>query len=391
MFQRLFSLSGCFSALMCVALVSNRLVAQAPVGASQPQTPPASSEPSPAGPSATISVNARLVNLPVIVRDKKGAIIQNLSKADFSLVVDGHPQTIRYFDRDNDLPLTLGLLVDVSGSVRNALDEERTASESFLDQMMQEPGNRPPDKAFLIQFAHEAELLQGLTPSRPKLREALNELGTPPKDEAQDDQDNANSGSASGYGRGGRRGGSHGGTTLYDSIFLASDELMQKQQGRKALVVLTDGEDRGSKETLASAISAAQKSETVVYAMYFKGEEHGYGGGHSGGFGGGHGGGFPGGGYPGGGGGGRGGEQHVDGKKVLLQITDETGGRMFEVSGKQNFAAIYSQIAEELRSQYRLGFTPDAEGAEEGLHRVNLSIPKDKKLIVQTRDGYYTR
>jgi VWFA-related protein len=377
----------------CLFLSTLSLLAQAPGSANATQTPPNAAAPPPASstqavPSATISVNARLVNLPVIVRDKKGDINQSLTRADFSLVVDGHPQTIRYFDRDNDLPLTLGLLVDVSGSVRNALDEERTASESFLDQMMQEPANRTPDKAFLIQFAHEAELLQDLTPSRPKLREALNELGTPPKDEAQDDQTNTNGG---GYGRGGgRRGGSHGGTTLYDAIFLASDELMQKQQGRKALVVLTDGEDRGSKETLASAIAAAQKSETVVYAMYFKGEEHGYGGGHGGGFGG-RGGGFPGGGgYPGGAGG-RGGEQHVDGKKVLLQITDETGGRMFEVSSKQNFAAIYTQIAEELRSQYRLGFTPDAEGAEEGLHRVNLTVPKDKKLIVQTRDGYYTK
>jgi VWFA-related protein len=150
-------------------------------------------------------------------------------------------------------------------------------------------------------------------------------------------------------------------------------------------VVLTDGEDRGSKETLASAIEAAQRSETVVYAIYFKGEEHGgYGGGHGGGYSG-RGGGFPG----GGGGGGRGGEQHVDGKKILEQIAGETGGRMFEVSSKQNFAAIYAQIAEELRSQYRLGFTPDAAGAEEGLHRVALTIPQQQKLVVQTRDAYY--
>jgi VWFA-related protein len=330
----------------------------------------------------------------VIVRDKKGAIVQNLTKADFALNVDGHPQTIRYFDRDSDLPLTLGLLVDVSGSVRSKLDEERTASESFLDQMMREPAEAKPgaaapvpDKAFLIQFAHEAELLQDLTSSRPKLREALNQLGSTPPDEAQNSQDNNgqnNSGNSGGYGR---RGGHHdgAGTTLYDAIFLSGDELMQKQRGRKALVVLTDGEDRGSKETLASAIEAAQRSETVVYAIYFKGEEHGgYGGGHGGGYSG-RGGGFPG----GGGGGGRGGEQHVDGKKILEQIAGETGGRMFEVSSKQNFAAIYAQIAEELRSQYRLGFTPDAAGAEEGLHRVALTIPQQQKLVVQTRDAYY--
>ena len=143
----------------------------------------------------------------------------------------------------------------------------------------------------------------------------------------------------------------------------------------KALVVLTDGEDRGSMETLARAIAAAQRAETVIYAIRFKSEQHGYGGHHGGGYGGR-------GGYPGGGQ--RGGENHPDGKKVLEQITGETGGRMFEVSGKQTFTTIYTQIAEELRSQYRLGYTPDAATAAGGFHRVDLTVPKDKKLIVQT-------
>ena len=340
--------------------------------------PPAAS-----APSATITVNAQLVNLPVIVRDKKGAIVQNLTKADFALSVDGHPQTIRYFDKDDDLPLTLGLLVDTSGSVRSALEDERRASEAFLDQMMTEPAAAAsscvPDKAFLIQFAHETDLLEDLTSSRPALRDALNRVGEESGDDGQNSQ--GNNGGRGGYGH---HGGWHhaGGTTLYDAIYLASDNLMKKQQGRKAVVVLTDGEDRGSMETLASAIAAAQRAETVVYAIYFKGEQHG-GGGHGGGWGG-HGG------YPGGGGGGRGGEKPVDGKKVLEQITGETGGRMYEVSEKQNFAAIYTQIAEELRSQYRLGYTPDAASSAAGFHRVDLTLTKDKKLFVQTRDGYYT-
>ena len=357
--------------------------------------------------AGTISVDARLVSLPVIVCDKKGAIVQNLSKTDFALNVDGDPQTIRYFDHDSDLPLTLGLLVDVSGSVRSALEDERSASESFLEQMLRPIPDAPeedakdakasavrtPDQAFLIQFAHETELLRGLTSSRAKLREARNLIGTPPKDEQQDDSQQ-NSPDSGGYGRqGGRRHGHGGGTTLYDAVFLSGDELMQKQHGRKALVVLTDGEDRGSKETLASAIEAAQKSETVVYAICFKGEGHG--GGHGGGgFPGGRGGGFPGGGgggFPDGGGPrGGGGESHVDGKKILEQMAGETGGRMFEVKGKETFASIYAQIAEELRSQYRLGYTPDAKASASGYHRVDLSVPKQKKLIVQTRDGYYS-
>ena len=130
-------------------------------------------------------------------------------------------------------------------------------------------------------------------------------------------------------------------------------------------------------ETLESSIAAAQRAETVVYAIYFHGETHGYGG-HGGGFGGR--GGFPGGGH--------GGQNHVDGKKVLQQITGETGGRMFEVSDKQTFDTIYTQIAEELRSQYRLGYTPEAATASDGFHRVDLTT-KDRKLLVQTRGGYY--
>ena len=361
-------------AALCTAIVGTGIHLDAQQAPAPPQA--SASQQAPASPP-TITVNAQLVNLPVIVRDKKGALVQNLTKEDFALSVDGHPQTIRYFDKDNDMPLTLGLLVDTSGSVRSELDVERIASQAFLDQMVTAPANRQPDQAFLIQFAHEADLLQDLTPSRPKLRAALNQVGTEDRDENDQDRNNGQSGGGYGHHRGGFHGG---GTTLYDAIFLASDQLMRKQHGRKALVVLTDGEDRGSMETLQSAIASAQRAETVVYAIYFKGEQHGYGG---------HGGGGRGGGFPGGGGGQRGGENHVDGKKVLEQITGETGGRMFEVSGKQTFDAIYTQIAEELRSQYRLGYTPDAATAAEGYHRVDLTLTKDKKLVVQTRDGYY--
>lgn len=338
-------------------------------------------------PQPTLTVHAQLVNLPVVVRDKNGALVTTLNKTDFSLWVDGREQPIRYFDLDNNLPLTLGLLVDVSGSVRSDLDDERNASEAFFDQMVTSPAGRAPDQAYLIEFAHEVDLLQGLTPSVPQLRAALNRVGDERRDDSQNNSQNSGDYGRGGYGHGGYghgRGGFHGGgTTLYDAIYLGSSELMQKQQGRKAIIVLTDGEDRGSLETLTSAIAASQRAETVVYAIYFKGEQHGYGGHEHGGFGG------RGGGFPGGGGHGRGGEQQVDGRKVLEQITKETGGRMFEVSGKQTFAAIYTQIGEELRSQYRLGYTPDTAAATAGFHHVQLNLVKDKKLTIQTRDGYY--
>src|ERR1700736_3387952 len=152
--------------LLASVLFAHYLAAQQK--SSTPDQAPASTAP-------TIAVDARLVNLPVVVRDKKGALIQNLTKDDFVLQVDGKPQTIRYFDKDTNLPLTLGLLVDTSASQRDVIDEERTASSTFLDQMLA----TPKDQAFVIQFARQVELLQDLTSSRPKLQAALKEIDTP--------------------------------------------------------------------------------------------------------------------------------------------------------------------------------------------------------------------
>jgi VWFA-related protein len=357
----------------------------------------------PSGNTASLSVDARLVNLPVTVRDKKGTLVQNLTKDDFSLQVDGHPQVIRYFDKDTNLPLTLGLLVDTSASQRNVIDDERAASSSFLDQML----TTQKDKAFVIQFSRDIELLQDITSSRPKLQAALKEIDTPPPADgsyvsAPSASGGGSDGSDSGHASDRRRAG----TTLYDALFLASDELMSKQKGRKAVIILSDGDDRGSKETLAKAIEAAQRADTIIYAIYFKGESpqdnnmnrHPGGMGRGGGF---PGGGYPGGGYPGGGypGGGypRGGSQpssapKVDGKKILERMAHETGGRLFEVSKKETTAQIYTEIAEELRAQYRLGYTPDQASSSDGYHQIDLAFakPDDKKLTLQTRDGYYS-
>jgi VWFA-related protein len=351
-----------------------------------------------------LSVDARLVNLPVVVRDKKGALIRNLTKDDFVLEVDGKPQTIRYFDIDANLPLTLGLLIDTSMSQRAVIEEERSASGTFLDEMMKSD----KDRAFIVQFAHQTELLQDLTNSRPKLQAALKQIDTPSPTPSPDDSSDSN---GAGSGQGGRRGRMGAGTTLYDATFLASDELMSKQKGRKALIILSDGVDNGSKETLVKAIEAAQRADTILYAIYFKGQENqqrddyshgggrfpggggggGYPGGRGGGYPGGGGGGGRGGGAPGGGGrgGGGGGMNHVDGKKILERMAQETGGRLFEVTKKQSVAQIYGQIAEELRAQYRLGYTPDQATASEGYHQIDLTTHK-KDLLIQTRDGYYT-
>ena len=341
----------------------------------------------PAQQTAPITVNVNAVNLLATVRDKHGALVNNLSKDDFVLTQDAKPQTITYFAKESDLPLTLGLLVDTSLSQRRVLDQELSASRSFLDHLLRED----KDKAFVIHFDYEVELLQDLTSSRQKLETAIDQIHSPQFSQT------STSGGNSGSGSGGH--GSHGhggaGTLLYDAVYLASDELMKKQQGRKAIIILTDGVDRGSKESLDEAIETAQRADTLVYCILFADKEGyggggGYGGPHMGGGMGGHGGGMGGGGMGGHGGGypRRTEESRPDGKKVLQQLAKISGGRFFEVSKKEPLDKIYAAIDEELRNQYVLGYTPDKPDATPGYHKLSLTV-KPKDLVVQTRDGFY--
>jgi VWFA-related protein len=374
-----------FFPLLCLILLAP--VLQSQNSSAPPAAPaPAAQSPAPGTPTTTLSVDVKVVTLPVTVRDKKGKIVRDLTKDDFELEEDGKPQAIRYFSQETNLPLTVGLLVDTSMSERDNMDRERSASRSFLDQMI----TRPTDRAFVIHFDREVELLQDLTADHAKLEKAVGLIDT---------QQAVESVQSSDQGSGSHR--AHGaGTLLYDAIFLACDEIQKKQTGRKAIVVLTDGEDRGSQETLNSAIESAQKSETVVYAVYIGGhEDHDYDNnqmGRRGGMGGGYpGGGYPGGRYPGGGypgGGGsypRGQQQNrPNGKKILQEIAQQTGGRFFEVKKKDSVDDIYAQIAEELRTQFMLGYTPPKDQTS-GYHSIHLTAKK-KDLQVQTREGYYS-
>ena len=321
----------------------------------------------------TFSTDVNVVNVFATVRDKKGQIVRNLAKDDFTLAEDGRPQTIRYFSQESGLPLTLGLLVDTSMSQRRVLGKERDASYRFLDQVLRED----KDQAFLIHFDREVELLQDLTSSRKKLEAALGRMETPELERQ------SGGGGYGGGGGGGRRGGGHrgGGTSLYDSVLLASDELMKKQSGRKALITLTDGVDNGSKVTLSSGIESAQRADTLVYSILFA-DQDAYGSMGHGGFGGGHMGGR-GGGYPGRG-------SRIDGKPILQRLSRETGGGFFEVSKKEPIEKIYDQIQEELRNQYSIGYTSDHPDTAGGYHKILLTTKKGE-LIVQTRDGYYSR
>lgn len=260
--------------------------------------------------------------------------------------------------------MTLGLLIDTSGSQRRVLPAEERASYKFLEKVLREG----KDNAFIIHFDREAELLQGLTSSRAKLEKALSGLEV--------DAVRGRGPHPGGGPRGGMRRG-RGGTVLYDSLLLASEEVMLLQSDRKALVMLSDGVDNGSRESIRSAIEAAQRADTLVYSVLFA-DPQGYGVG------------------PGMGGrrGGRRGpmppvqRERPDGKKVLRRLAEETGGGFFEVSKRHPIDKIFAQIDEELRHQYSLGYSPQQSAA--GFRAIRLTA-KRKDLIVQARNGYFAK
>jgi VWFA-related protein len=320
------------------------------------------------GQDTTFSTDVKVVNVLATVHDKKGQISSNLTKEDFALEEEGRPQVIKYFSRETDLPLTLGLLVDTSMSQRRVIGDEQRAAYKFLDQVMTQK-----DQAFVIHFDSDTELLQDLTKNRQKLEKALGELDTPRQLQR------------SQPGSSGRRGG--GGTTLYDAVLLASNEIMRDQTGRKAIIILSDGVDNGSKVGLMDAIDAAQKNDTLVYSILFS-DEQAYGnqsqsyppmGGRRGGM--------------GGMGGGRPPvmARNENGKKVLQRMSLETGAGFFEVSKKQPLDQTFARIQEELRNQYSIGFTSDQPASPGTFRHVHVSTPNQKTLIVQARSGYYAK
>lgn len=394
-------------AVICLFMVAGSIARAQSQGPITP--PPQKAVPAPAPaqnqPTAKISQHVNVVALYVTVRDKHGKIVTDLNQQDFTVAEDGHPQKITAFYRATDLPLTLGLLVDTSLSQRNVLDDERDASYKFFDQMLREG----KDQAFVIHFDREVELLQDLTGSRPKLQAALQELQTP-QPQFSNGQDGKGGGNDGGNGggnttdpdenvpvnqtpgngqeRGERMGG--GGTLLYDAIYLASNDEMKKVLGRKAVFVLSDGVDRGSKETLTDAIAAAQRADTAVYSIYFADHETDDNpfGGRRGGWGMGGPMGWPSGGgasgrrrYP---------EARTDGKKILERISTETGGQLFQISKKLPLDQVFAQVEEELRNQYQLGYLmPDHSSSGAGYHKIALTTTR-KDVSVQVRDGYYS-
>jgi len=287
--------------------------------------------------------------------------------------------------------------------VGGAMEAERKAAQKFLADALPAPtpegkSSAPGNQAFLIHFDREVELLEDFTDSREKLDRSLDDIG--PSKQTQNDTQGPET---TGEDRGERQHVNRNGNQLYDAIFLASDEVMGPKDGRKVLIVFSNGVDRGSRDRLNEALDAAEKAHVEIYTIYFKGEqekqnydypEHGSrrGGGYPGGYPGG-GGGYPGGGYPNGGGGRRGGdggpdESGIDGRKIMLQIAQRTGGHAYDARKKDDLEPIYNLITEELRSQYLLTYTPDKPDTEGGFHKIAVKVNK-QDCSVTAPEGYF--
>lgn len=283
------------------------------------------------------SVDLKLVNVLATVRNKTGALIGNLNQDDFLLAEDGRPQVIRNFARETDLPLTLGLMVDTSGSQQRVMDSERGACLRFLDQVVREQ----KDRVFIMQFDSTVQMRQDLTSSVGKLDNALAYVDTETRRQLR------------------LRGG--GGTLLYDAVAGVSDTVMSKQNGRKALIVLSDGVDFGSESTLNDAMEAAQRADTLIYSILYS-DPGAYGV-----FG-----------------------SSRDGKRVLERLSNESGGSFFEVSKRQTVDQVFGILEEELRTQYSFGYVSDQPATISEFRTIQLTA-RQKAFMVQARHRYWAR
>ena len=291
----------------------------------------------------TLKVQVNVVQLFFNVKDKKGALIPNQTKNDFELFEDGKPQTVKYFTAESDLPLTLGILIDSSGSQMRVLEMEKEVGSSFLNEIL-----RPKDEAFVIGFDVNVDLLQDFTNDVRRLKAALNKAKI-----------NTGGGGSSlpGLGGGPIPTGNPRGTLLYDAVYLASHDELAHEVGRKAMILLTDGEDQGSQLRIKDAIEAAQKSDSICYVLLIADR------GFYGGFG-------------------------YSGDSEMKKLAAETGGRVIEVGNKfDKLKEAFDQIAHELRSQYNIGYTP-TNSAQDGTFR-KIELHSKQGYKIQTRSGYY--
>jgi VWFA-related protein len=348
MFRRLTSMNfrlprSPWVVLLCAILsvATIHVVAQvAPSPDAPPQGPASEPNQDDQQPVATLKVQVNLVSLYFTVHDKHGALIPHLTKDDFTVLEDKAPQKIKNFTAETDQPLTLGILLDTSGSQQNVLPLEQQAGAAFLSRVL-----RSKDEAFLISFDVNIDLLADYTNNAHTLAHAM-------------DQAQINTG----VGGGGMPTGTPKGTLLYDAVYEATHEKLQQETGRKAIIILTDGEDQGSTMKLQGAIEAAQKSNCIVYVLLIA-DRGFYGRGVY--------------------------TMGYSGDMVMRKMAEETGGRVIDVGNNgKKLEDAFAQIEEELRTQYVASYTPTNDKLDGSYRKIDVQCKGDG-LKVQSRKGYY--
>ena len=299
-------------------------------------------------PVATFKARTDVVQLFFNVKDKKGGLIPHLTKDEFEVTDNKQPETIKYFTENSDLPLTLGILIDTSVSQQNVLGMEQQVGGAFLKQIL-----TSKDQAFVIDFNVGISLVQDFTNSVRRLQDALNSVRI----------DNGGQIAVRGAPTVGQGPvptmGAPKGTLLYDAVFLASHDQMGQQVDRKAMILLTDGEDQGSQYKVRDAVEAAQKADTIVYVLLCADRGFYWGQGAS-----------------------------FGGDSEMKKLTSESGGRVIEVGNKpEKLKAAFQQISDELRSQYNIGYVPMNSKRDGSFHRVEVKSKQGYKI--QTRAGYF--
>src|ERR1022692_1441226 len=329
--------------LFCLAAVSG-IGSPALAQSSTPSRPGDAQEP-PEKYDETLKVNVNVVGVFFDVKDKHGALIPNLTKDDFEVSEDGKPQTIKYFAAESNLPLTLGILIDSSGSQLRVLDMEKEVGGAFLRQILTDK-----DEAYVMDFNIDAELVQDYTRDVHRLQAALNKV-------------KINTGITTptlpGAGGGPVPTANQAGTVLYDAVYLSAHDMLAKEVGRKAMILLTDGEDEGSRLKIRDAIEAAQKADSIVYVLLCA--DRGFYGSFQLGY---------------------------SGEGEMRKLTEATGGRVINVGNKfDKLKEAFDQIAAELRSQYNLGYTPTNSVQDGGYRKLEIKCKQSYKI--QSRAGYY--
>ena len=311
--------------------------------AQQAPSPQQSQQAADQNPAETLKVNVNVVQLFFNVKDKHGALIPNLTKQDFDIAEDGKSQTIKYFTAETNLPLTIGMMIDSSGSQRNVIEMEKEVGGAFLKQILTDK-----DEAFVISFDITVDLLQDFTRDTHRLQAALNKAKV---------NVDYTTGGIPGMGGGPVPTQNAPGTLLYDAVYLSAHDMLSKEVGRKAMILLTDGQDEGSRLKIQDAIEAAQKADTIVYVLLCADR------GFYGGFG-------------------------YSGEGEMRKLTEQTGGRVINVGNKfDKLREAFDQIAKELRSQYNVGYVPTNLKLD-GSYR-KLEIKNKQGYKIQARSGYY--